>query len=30
LAGATSPLNPLTTSSGSIITDQNGNPILVG
>ncbi len=30
LAGATAPPNPLTTNSGSIITDQNGNPILVG
>jgi hypothetical protein len=30
LAAAASVNNPLTTSTGSIVTDQNGNPILIG
>jgi hypothetical protein len=30
LAAPLSPPNPLTTNTGSILTDQNGNPILVG
>jgi hypothetical protein len=29
LVGVASPVNPLTTDVGSIVTDQNGNPILV-
>lgn len=29
LATAAAPANPLTTEAGSIVTDQNGNPILV-
>jgi len=29
LAGVAPPVNPLTTDAGSIVTDQNGNPILV-
>ena len=30
LANAGPPANPLTTEAGSIVTDQNGNPILIG
>ena len=30
LATAPPPSNPLTTDAGNIVTDQNGNPILVG
>ena len=30
LAAASPPTNALTTDSGSIVTDQNGNPILIG
>jgi hypothetical protein len=30
LAATPAPSNPLTTEAGSVVTDQNGNPILIG
>jgi hypothetical protein len=30
LATAASPTNALTTNTGAVVTDQNGNPILIG